>query len=101
MNSGDDILPRLSFGDERNDFRFRENRAEAADLRRPFRLEERAPNSSRSTSRARAITSRKRPVPAAHLSFIAKFMTRPFSSMTTALLSCPPMSMSDRMDGSR
>ena len=48
-----------------------------------------------------AIISRKRPVPAAHLSFIRKFFTAPFSSMLIALISCPPISMTVRTRGFR
>ena len=47
--------------------------------------------SSRSP-RVFAMTSRKRPVPAEHLSFIRKSLTRPFSSRMI-LVSCPPMSI--------
>ena len=44
------------------------------------------------TPRRSAMISRKRPVPAEHLSFMTNFMTLPdFSPM--ALVSCPPMSM--------
>ena len=69
-----------------------------ADGRSAFR--DISPKASRSTSNARAITSRNRPVPAAHLSFIAKSFTPPSSVKRIALLSCPPMSMTDRIAGS-
>ena len=48
-----------------------------------------------------AIISRKRPVPAAHLSFIRKFFTAPFSSILIAFISCPPMSITVRTLGFR
>ena len=54
----------------------------------------RAQKSSRSISKLLAMASKKRPVPAEHLSFIAKFMTVPsLGSMAMPLTSCPPMSM--------
>ena len=46
------------------------------------------------------MTSRKRPVPAAHLSFIWKFFIMPFSISMT-FTSCPPMSMTVRTSGNR
>ena len=49
----------------------------------------------------RAIISRKRPVPAAHLSFMAKDSTLPSPSSRMILLSCPPMSMTVRAPGRR
>ena len=64
-------------------------------------VRDRGPKLSRSTSRACAITSRNRPVPAAHFSFITKSFTRPVSSMDMALESCPPMSMTVRAEGKR
>lgn len=48
---------------------------------------------SRSTLRAFAITSRNRPVPAAHLSFITKCVTFPSSDTDIALESWPPISI--------
>jgi len=54
-----------------------------------------------SSSRVRAIISRKRPVPAAHLSFITKLTTLPSLSMRIILLSCPPISTIVRIVGSR
>ena len=48
---------------------------------------------SRFISIVLAIISKNRPVPAAHLSFITKFATAPFSSRRMTLLSCPPISM--------
>jgi hypothetical protein len=50
-----------------------------------------ATSSSGTWSRAR-ITSRKRPVPAAHLSFIPKSITSPAGPIRIAFESCPPMS---------
>lgn len=44
------------------------------------------------TDNKSAKTSIPRPVPAAHLSFIKKFVTLPFSSIRIALQSCPPIS---------
>ena len=55
--------------------------------------------SSRESSRVRAIISRKRPVPAAHLSFMTKLVTLPSGAMAMTLLSCPPMSMTVRTWG--
>ena len=55
--------------------------------------------SSISSSSVRAIISRNRPVPAAHLSFIIKPETWPVSSRLITLLSCPPMSMMVRTAG--
>ena len=52
------------------------------------------PKSSSDTPRRAAVCSRKRPVPAAHLSFIAKSMGAPFGPMRITLLSWPPMSTS-------
>ena len=46
-----------------------------------------------------AITSRKRPVPAAHLSFIAKFSRSPEEEIERTLASWPPMSMTVRTPG--
>ena len=40
-------------------------------------------------------------MPAAHLSFMTKFTTPPFSSIRITLLSWPPMSMMVRTAGSR
>lgn len=57
--------------------------------------------SAMSSSSVRAIISRKRPVPAAHLSFIMKPVTWPVSSRLMILLSCPPMSMIVRTAGFR
>ena len=52
-----------------------------------FVLSDTAPISSIGMRRRAAVTSRKRPVPAAHLSFIAKFATRPSAPTTMTLLS--------------
>ena len=49
----------------------------------------------------RAMASRKRPVPAAHLSFITKFCTVPSALRWMTLESCPPMSMTVRASGAR
>ena len=57
--------------------------------------------SSRLSSRVRAISSRNRPVPAAHLSFITKLVTPPDSSRQMTLLSWPPMSTMARASGYR
>ena len=57
------------------------------------------PSSSRLISSERAIISRKRPVPAAHLSFIAKSVTSPVAFTWMALLSWPPMSRMVRTAG--
>jgi len=53
---------------------------------------ESAPTSVMGTCSRSANTSMPRPVPAAHLSFIWKATTLPFSSHRMALQSCPPMS---------
>ena len=58
-------------------------------------------NSSIESSMARAVASRKRPVPAAHLSFMTKLSTPPASSRWMTLESCPPMSMTVRASGAR
>ena len=50
-------------------------------------------NSGRLISKLRAIASKKRPVPAEHLSFIAKFLTVPSVSIEMPFTSWPPMSM--------
>ena len=52
-----------------------------------------------SSFRMLAITSRKRPVPAAHLSFMMKFSIIPLSLREITLASCPPMSMMVRTSG--
>ena len=57
-------------------------------------------NSGRLSSKERAIASKKRPVPAAHLSFMAKFLTVPSVSMEMPLTSCPPISMIALTEGS-
>ena len=57
------------------------------------------PSSLISTSNVLAIISRKRPVPAAHLSFITKSMTSPLSLNLIPLLSCPPISKIVRIFG--
>ena len=62
---------------------------------------ERWPIRSRSISSVRAITSRNRPVPAAHLSFIAKSVTLPSGESRMTLLSCPPMSSTVAALGNR
>ena len=55
--------------------------------------------SSMSTSSARHSTSKKRPVPLAQRSFIAKRSTNPFSSTAITLLSWPPMSITSPTPG--
>ncbi len=60
-----------------------------------------SPSSAISTCRARAMASRKRPVPAAHLSFMAKSLTPPRRSRRMALLSCPPISIRMSVSGKR
>ena len=49
--------------------------------------------SSRLISKLLAIASKNLPVPAEHLSFIAKFLTVPSVSMLMPFTSCPPISM--------
>ena len=60
-----------------------------------------SPSSSISQPSALAITSRKRPVPAAHLSFISKSSTRPAGPRRITLVSWPPMSRIERTSGKR
>ena len=60
-----------------------------------------SPICSTLSSSTRAMLSMKRPVPAAHLSFMKKHWTAPFSSMEMALQSCPPMSRMVRAVGKR
>ena len=55
-------------------------------------LASRSLRSATPTSSTLAITSRKRPVPAAHLSFIRKLSSLPFLPMLITLESWPPMS---------
>ena len=57
-------------------------------------------NSDRDTSNALAIASKNLPVPAAHLSFMAKFFTVPSVSIAIPLTSCPPISIIDLTLGS-
>src|ERR1035437_8539025 len=57
---------------------------------------DRSPICSKGTDSRSANTSIPRPVPAAHLSFIKKAETLPFSSQRMALQSCPPMSRTVR-----
>jgi len=64
-----------------------------------FDFAESAPRSASSTPSTFAITSRKRPVPEAHLSLVMNFTMFPASSSFTALQSCPPMSMTVRAVG--
>ena len=54
-----------------------------------------AENSSSVKPSTVAMTSRNRPVPAAHRSFISNLHKLPFSSSEIALVSCPPMSRTD------
>ena len=65
-----------------------------------FAVRLRFENSGRLSSKAFAMASKKRPVPAEHLSFIAKFLTVPSVSMLMPLTSWPPMSMIARTFGS-
>ena len=58
-----------------------------------------ASRSSTSRRRIEAITSRNRPVPAAHLSFMTKFTILPEGDRAMTLASCPPMSMTVRRSG--
>ena len=59
-----------------------------------------APSSRRSMPRIAAAFSKKRPVPAAHLSFITNSTTLPVVGSTLmAFESCPPMSMIVRAFG--
>ena len=51
--------------------------------------------------RVDAIISRNLPVPAAHLSFMEKSRIFPWPSSLMILLSCPPISMMVRTDGSK
>ena len=60
---------------------------------------ESSPTSSMGMDRRSAKTSMPRPVPAAHLSFMAKAVTFPFSSQRITLQSCPPMSSTLRTLG--
>ena len=62
---------------------------------------ERSPIRSRSISSVLAITSRNLPVPAAHLSFMAKSATFPSGPSRITLLSCPPMSRTVSAPGKR
>jgi len=55
-------------------------------------LRDNSPTSSRDIPSNPENTSMPRPVPAAHLSFIRKLTTLPFSSHFITLQSCPPMS---------
>ena len=57
-------------------------------------------NSGRLISKALAMASKKRPVPAEHLSFMAKFLTVPSVSMLMPLTSWPPISIIARTLGS-
>ena len=47
------------------------------------------------------VTSRNRPVPAAHVSFVTKFSTPPWSLRRMTLVSCPPTSTMVRASGER
>lgn len=51
------------------------------------------PSSSTGISITLDITSKNRPVPAAHLSFIMKFKSLPLSANFNTLISCPPISI--------
>ncbi len=65
-----------------------------------FAASESLENSGSSISKARAIASKKRPVPAAQRSFMAKFSTVPSVSTQMPFTSCPPMSIIARTLGS-
>ena len=65
-----------------------------------FAVRLRFEKSGRLSSNAFAIASKKRPVPAEHLSFIAKFFTVPSVSMLMPFTSWPPMSIIARTFGS-
>ncbi len=56
-------------------------------------LEAIAERSETSQSKRIAVISKKRPVPAAHLSFITKSFTFPLSVRVMILESCPPISI--------
>ena len=64
-----------------------------------FAVRDRFENSGRLISKERAMASKKRPVPAEHLSFIAKLLTVPSVSMLMPLTSWPPISMMARTSG--
>ena len=57
------------------------------------------PISSSPTPVTSAAADRKRPVPAAHLSFIEKSTTEPSGPTLMALVSWPPMSITVRVAG--
>src|SRR5574341_1526450 len=57
------------------------------------------PSSLKSSSSALAAAPRKRPVPAAHLSFMQKSTISPAGDTRIALVSCPPMSSTVRVPG--
>ena len=57
------------------------------------------PSSSSGISSAADAAPRKRPVPAAHLSFMQKSTTSPVGPTRMALVSCPPMSTTVRVPG--
>ena len=60
-----------------------------------------SPSSASSMPRMPERTCRKRPVPAAHLSFIRKSCTEPSGAVLMTLLSCPPMSSTTPVPGKR
>src|SRR3972149_2413636 len=64
-------------------------------------LRARGPSSDRGSSMVMAAAPRKRPVPAAHLSFMEKSRTLPSGPTLIALVSWPPMSMTVRVLGKR
>src|SRR5208282_130264 len=53
------------------------------------------------TPRACPIVERKRPVPAAHLSFMTKSSTWPSAESRIPFASCPPISITNRQPGTR
>ena len=64
-----------------------------------FARSDNGPISSSPTPVTSAAAERKRPVPAAHLSFIEKSTTEPSAPTLMALVSWPPMSMTVRVAG--
>ncbi len=58
-----------------------------------------APNCDKSMSSTLAMTDRKRPVPAAHLSFMRNFNILPCGESFITFASCPPISIMVRASG--
>ena len=65
----------------------------------PCQSRPRSQNSGSGSSSTRAMASMKRPVPAAHLSFMTKLATLPSASRLMTFESWPPMSMMARTSG--